>query len=204
MKDNFIEHKNFLRIYTNNQKYRKEHRRHNRALKFQIVILAVVVCLAIFNYYLDSSFVTDLYLDQFNRIYALLVALLTAILIGLTPIDRYAKLNEQLFDYSPITYKQDFVSIIMYTFLLYMGGLVINIAYAIFFQYLDFYWVDLSMWVIHTFLLLNSLFFTTYCVDELADIVKFVRWIFLSYVNYLLAIESYNTYINIYRRHDYE
>ncbi len=175
MQDNFIEHKNFIRIYINNHKYKKEHRRHARAIKFQVIILAFCIGLGLINFALDSGFSTDLYLDQFNRIYALLVALLTAILIGLTPIDRQGKLNEPQYDYTSITYKQDYVSILMYTLMLYIVGIFTNVIYAIFLQYLNMPMVDFIFWIFHAFILLNSLFFTTYCVDELADIVKYIK-----------------------------
>lgn len=175
MEDNFIEHKNFIRIYINNFKYKKEHRRHQRALFFQLAILGVCIGLAGLNLALDHNFMRDLYLDQFNRIYALLVALLTAILIGLTPIDREGKLNKKQYDYLSITIKQDYVSIIMYTLMLYMVGITINVLYAIFIQYLHIDIVDFSFWIIHIFILLDSLFFTVYCVDELADIVKYIK-----------------------------
>lgn len=173
--DNFIEHKNFLRIYFYNKTYKQEHRRHTRALFFQLVILAVVIFIALINNQLDSNFINDMYLDQYNRIYALLVALLTAILIGLTPIDRQGKLNEPQYEYTKVTYKQDYVSILMYTLALYMVGIFSNIVYAVFLQYFNLPIIDFSFWIVHVFILLDALFFTLYSVDELADIVKFIK-----------------------------
>lgn len=114
----------------------------------------------------------DLYLDQYNRIYAVLVALLTAILIGLTPIDHLNKLQVKQYDYLPITYKQDYVSLLMYALMLYLAGVFMNIIYGVLLQYFNLYIIDISFWIIHVFLLLNSLFFTVYYVDELADIIK--------------------------------
>ncbi len=173
--DNFIERKNFLRIYLYNKAYKREHRRHSKAIYFQLVILAIVIFIALINQVLEPQFINDMYLDQYNRVYALLVALLTAILIGLTPIDRQGKLNKKQHDYTEITYKQDYVSILMYTLLLYMLGLFGNIVYAVFLQYFNLPFIDFSFWTIHVFILLNALFFTIYCVDELADIVKFIK-----------------------------
>lgn len=175
MDNNFIEHKNFFKIYIYNRRYRKEHRRHNRALNFQIVIAVVCIIITAINISLDANFVNDLYIDQINRIYALLVALLTAILIGITPLDHSGKLTTQQYDYETITYKQDYVSILMYTLFLYLIGIVLNIFYAVNLQYLNINILDMSFWTIHIFILLDSLFFTVYCVDELADIVKFVK-----------------------------
>lgn len=175
MRDNFIEHKNFLRIYQNNIIYKKEHRRHNRALNFQFVILLGCIAIALINNMFDVDFIHNLYLDQANRIYALLVALLTAILIGITPIDREGKLTKPQYDYTDITFKQDYVSVIMYTLMLYMVAISANVIYAMFLQYFDNRIVDFTFWVFHTFILLDSIFFSFYCVDELADIVKFVK-----------------------------
>ncbi len=171
--DNFIEHKNFLRIYTNNLKYKKQHRRHNKALYFQILLLIGCIIIATINYNMVGKiFVEGMYLDQINRIYAILVALLTAILIGLTPLDRSGKLSKPQYDYIDISYKQDYVSIVMYTLFLFIGGIATNILYAMLLQYFNSFLIDVSFWVFHLFVLLNSLFFTMYCVDELADIVK--------------------------------
>lgn len=175
MDTNFIEHKNFTRIYTYNKQYKKEHRRHTRALNFQFIILVACIAIGVINLFLDGGFIHNLYLDQINRIYALLVALLTAILIGLTPIDREGKLNKQQYDYLPITYKQDYISIIMYTLMLYIVGIASSVLYAGFIQYLDIDLVDFLFWIFHFFILLNALFFTTYSVDELADIVKYIK-----------------------------
>lgn len=176
MEENFIEHKNFLRIYHNNNKvYRKEHQRHNRALNFQYAILVACIAMAVINNYFDIDFIHNLYLDQTNRIYALLVALLTAILIGITPIDREGKLTEPQYDYTDITYKQDYVTVIMYTLMLYMVAITANVLYAMFFQYFDSRLITFVFWIFHTFILLDSMFFSFYCVDELADIVKFIK-----------------------------
>lgn len=175
MEENFIEHRNFLQIYIYNKLYKKEHRRHKRALYFQLLLLILCIILATINYYLEPSFIYNLYLDQINRIYALLVALLTAILIGITPLDRDGRLNKRQHNYLDITYKQDYVSIIMYTLLLYVIGILISIIYAMFLQFLSNYIVTFIFWVIHLFVLLNSLFFTIYCVDELADIIKYIK-----------------------------
>ncbi len=173
--DNFIEHKNFLGIYINNYHYHREHRRHKRALEFQIIILLFCIVIGFINHTLLPGFTGDLYLDQFNRIYALLVALLTAILIGITPIDRTGKLSQQQYDYCSITFKQDYVSILTYTLFLYIIGIVTNVIYAVSLQYFNIAIIDFIFWIFHVFILLNSLFFTIYCVDELADIVKFIK-----------------------------
>ncbi len=171
--DNFIEHKNFFRIYTNNFKYQKQHRRHNKALYFQLVLLVICIGFAYINKVLTGgTFVEGMYLDQINRIYAILVALLTAILIGLTPLDHSGKLSKQQYEYIKITYKQDYVSIVMYTLFLFVAGIATNILYAMLLQYFNLYIIDVIFWIFHLFVLLNSLFFTLYCVDELADIVK--------------------------------
>lgn len=172
MKKNFIEHKNFLKIYKYNKLYHPEHRRHHWALNFQIIIFVVCLIIAYVNFHLDRTFFDDLYLDQINRIYAILVALLTAILIGITPIDRDNQLTMQQYDYLPITFKQDYVSVLMYTLMLYLLGIITNVLYAVLLQYFNNTSLDISFWIIHTFLLFNSLFFTAYSVDELADIVK--------------------------------
>lgn len=172
MGTDIIEQKNFLKIYRYNKLYRNEHRRHNRALKFQIVILLFTILIAVVNYYFNSNFVHDLYLDQFNRIYAVLVALLTAILIGLTPVDHLNKMQALQYDYISITYKQDYVSILMYALMLYLIGVFMNILYGICLQYIGLYGIDFSFWILHVFLLLDSLFFTVYYINELADIIK--------------------------------
>lgn len=172
MKTNFIEHKNFLKIYKYNKQYRPEHRRHRWALNFQIIIFIACIGIAYINSRYNADYIHNLYLDQINRIYAILVALLTAILIGLTPIDRDSRLIKHQYDYVPITYKQDYVSVLMYTLMLYLLGIIINVLYAMFFQYFNNVTLNTGFWIIHLFLLLNSLFFTTYSVDELADFVK--------------------------------
>lgn len=172
MHKNFIEHKNFLKIYEYNRLYRSEHKRHRWALNFQLVILIACLAIALINYHFDNQFINDLYLDQINRIYAILVALLTAILIGITPIDRDNQLTKQQYDYLTVTFKQDYVSVLMYTLMLYLLGIIINVLYAVFFQYFINQPLDIVFWITHLFLLLNSLFFTAYSVDELADIVK--------------------------------
>ncbi len=169
--DNFIEHRNFFKIYKYNKVYRPEHRRHRRALNFQIFIFIFCLVIAGINYRLDNNFVADLYLDQFNRIYALLVALLTAILIGLTPLGG-EKLKEIKYDYAKITYKQDYTSIIVYTIWLFMVGILTNIIYASFFQYFGIMPIDLCFWIIRLFIMIDSIFFTIYCVDELADLIQ--------------------------------
>lgn len=175
MENNFIEHYNFMKIYIYNRRYHRNHRRHARALNFQLVIFVFCLVIAYVNLHLDSSFINDMYIDQINRIYALLVALLTAVLIGLTPIDRSGKLTNQQYDYLPITYKQDYVSILMYTLSLYLIGIITNIIYAFFLQYFNSNLLDLCFWIFHCFILFDSLFFTVYSVDELADIIKFLK-----------------------------
>lgn len=175
MDSNFIEHKNFFKIYLYNKRYKQEHRRHRRALNFQFIIALICIGITVVNMHLDINFINDLYIDQINRIYALLVALLTAILIGLTPIDRSGKLTKQQYDYETITYKQDYVSILMYTLFLYLIGIISNVLYAVSIQYFNLNVLDLIFWTLHIFILLDSLFFTVYCVDELADIVKFIK-----------------------------
>ncbi len=172
MNKNFIERTNFLKIYSYNKQYKKEDRRHRRALRFQILIAIVCVIITILDYKYNSNFMHNLYLDQFNRIYALLVALLTAILVGITPLDSNSNLKKRQNDYTSITYKQDYVSVLMYTLMLYMIGIATNVFYAMFLQYFQLPIIDISFWTIHLFLIFNALFFTCYCVDELADIVK--------------------------------
>lgn len=170
--NNFIEHRNFLKIYEYNKLYKKEDRTHHRALGFQAVIIFVVIVVAVVNNHFDPGFGRDLYLDQINRIYALLVALLTAILLGITPLDKDNRLCVRQHDYCDVTFKQDYTSLIMYTIWLFLVGIAVNVSFASFFQYFEVTAIDNIFWAIRLFILCDSVFFSVYCVDELADLIQ--------------------------------
>lgn len=172
MNKNFIEKSNFLNIYKNNRSYKQQDKLHTRALKFQIIIIICIIFIAAINYQLNPGFVNNLYIDQINRIYAVLVAVLTTILIGISAIDKQNKLLEPRYDYTIITFKQDYTSIVVYTFYLFIIGIFTNILYVSLLAYFNIYIIDLIFWQIRLFILLDSLFFTLYAVDELIDLIR--------------------------------
>ncbi len=163
---------NFFAIYKYNHIYQRVDQKHKQALLFQVIILIFTIFLLIINYFTFDPNNHYFYLDQFNRIYALLVGLLTAVLVSLNSLDKNKELSKHQFNYTDITFKEDFIAIIMYTLFLFFFGLIFNVLYAIFFQYFHILVLSAFCWFIQIFILFDSLFFTIYTVDELSDLIR--------------------------------
>ncbi len=164
--------KNFFAIYSYNHAYQKMDKKHNRAIYFQIAIFIFTLMILIINYLTYNPHNHYFYLDQFNRIYALLVGLLTAVLVSLNSLDKNKELSKCQFSYTDITFKEDFIAIIMYTLFLFFFGIIFNVLYAVFIQYFHIFALSAFCWFIQIFILFNSLFFTIYTVDELSDLIR--------------------------------
>ncbi len=164
--------KNFLNIYKYNKCHDKGKKPNKRALNIQFLILILVVIIMVINLgdYKESNHYW--YLDQFDRIYALLIAVVVTTILTLNTILNNKKNTENKENSNSITLKEDYISVIMYTLFLYFLGITFNVIYAIFLQYLNSKIIDIISWGISLFLLLDSIYFTGYTIEWLSNVLK--------------------------------
>ncbi len=164
--------KSFFEVYKYNKIYNRNEKTNQKALKNQILILLFVIIIMIINFITYNQNNNYWFLDQFDRIYALLIAVVLTVIVTFNTITRNQELNKNKSATQRITYKEDYMSLIMYTLFLYFLGITFNVIYAVFLQYLDLKIVDTLSWGISLFLLFDGIYFTCYVIEELNKLLK--------------------------------
>ncbi len=164
--------KSFFEVYKYNKIYNRNEKTNQKALKNQILILFFVIIIMIINFITYNQNNNYWFLDQFDRIYALLIAVVLTVIVTFNTITRNQELNKKKSATQRITYKEDYMSLIMYTLFLYFLGITFNVIYAVFLQYLDLKIVDTLSWGISLFLLFDGIYFTCYVIEELNKLLK--------------------------------
>ncbi len=164
--------KSFFEVYKYNKIYNRNEKTNQKALKNQMLILLFVIIIMIINFITYNQNNNYWFLDQFDRIYALLIAVVLTVIVTFNTITRNKELNKNKSATQRITYKEDYMSLIMYTLFLYFLGITFNVIYAVFLQYLDLKIVDTLSWGISLFLLFDGIYFTCYVIEELNKLLK--------------------------------
>ncbi len=164
--------KSFFEVYKYNKIYNRNEKTNQKALKNQMLILLFVIIIMVINFITYNQNNNYWFLDQFDRIYALLIAVILTVIVTFNTITRNKELNKNKSATQRITYKEDYMSLIMYTLFLYFLGITFNVIYAVFLQYLDLKIVDTLSWGISLFLLFDGIYFTCYVIEELNKLLK--------------------------------
>ncbi len=164
--------KGFLKIYKYNKIHAKGEKTNQKALNIQFLILAIVIIIMIFNAFDYKEGNYYWFLDQFDRIYALLIAVVLTVIVTFNTILKNSDLNKIKPSSKKITYKEDYMSVIMYTLFLYFVGITFNVIYAVFLQYLNIEIINVISWGISLFLLLDAIYFTCYTIEELNKLLN--------------------------------
>lgn len=164
--------KNFLEIYKNNRLYHSEDKNHKKIIFFQLILMFLVIIITIINLFDFKNSNHYWFLDQYDRIYALLIAVILTVIVVFNNLINHKELKKKKVNYLNITYKDDYLSIIMYTLFLSFTGMLFNIIYAILFEYLNLKWLDIISWAIALYLLLNTIVFTCYTLLHMNKLLK--------------------------------